>query len=90
MPLRIYPDQRILFIREPSGKAFALHGYGKHTQALLLSSPLLNHLLPCSLLRVQRGCYLWEGTLVEQVEPGQAVPTSDSGLARSKSCPRMK
>jgi hypothetical protein len=46
MPLRICPDQQILFVHEATGYSIALHGAGIDVKGLLMNCPVLNELLP--------------------------------------------
>lgn len=69
MPLHIYPHQRLLFSRSAQGEILALHGSGHETIKLLLQTPILYDLSPMAFPQ-QHGCYIWEGTLVEESECG--------------------
>jgi len=71
MPLCIHPRQRLLFSRSAHGEILSLHGSGDATIRLLLKTPILYDLSPMT-FPYQHGCYLWEGTLVEESEVGQA------------------
>ncbi len=63
MPLRICPNQQILFVRELAGYSIASHGSGTDVKAILIACPVLNHLLPRGALPTVPGSYLWQGTL---------------------------
>jgi len=69
MPLRICPNQQILFVHERTGYSMALHGAGTDVKGLLIACPILNELLPRHELPTNPGTYLWQGTLVEQNDP---------------------
>jgi hypothetical protein len=69
MPLRICPNQQILFVHEVSGYSIALHGAGTDVKAILITCPILNDLLPREALPTVPGPYLWQGTLVEDTDP---------------------
>jgi hypothetical protein len=45
MPLRICPNQQILFVHEIAGYSMALHGAGTDVKGLLIACPILNELL---------------------------------------------
>ena len=68
MPLRICPNQQILFVHEVTGYSIALHGSGTDVKALLIACPVLNDLLPRAALPTVPGPYLWQGTLVEETD----------------------
>lgn len=67
MPLQIYRDQRLLFTRSAHGEILALHGTGEAIVRLLLETPILHDLSPM-IFPFEHGCYVWEGTLVEESE----------------------
>lgn len=67
MPLHIHLHQRLLFSRSATGEVLALHGSGEAVTGLLLKTPILYGLPPMR-FPVQNGCYIWEGTLVEETE----------------------
>jgi hypothetical protein len=69
MPLRICPNQQILFVHEITGYSMALHGAGTDVKGLLIACPILNELLPRHELPTSPGPYLWQGTLVEENDP---------------------
>ena len=69
MPLRICPNQQILFVHEVTGYSMALHGSGTEVKALLIGCPVLNELLPAGALPTLPGTYLWQGTLIEETDP---------------------
>lgn len=69
MPLKICPNQQILFVQETTGYSIALHGAGTDVKALLIGCPFLNELLPRGALPTSPGPYLWQGTLVEESDP---------------------
>ena len=69
MPLKICPNQQILFVLETTGYSMALHGAGTEVKALLISCPVLNDLLPRAALPTLPGTYLWQGTLLEETDP---------------------
>lgn len=69
MPLKICPNQQILFVQETTGYAMALHGAGTDVKGLLMDCPVLNDLLPRGALPTKAGTYLWQGTLVEESDP---------------------
>jgi hypothetical protein len=69
MPLKICPNQQILFVHQASGYALALHGAGTDVKTLLINYPILNELLPRAALPTIPGSYLWQGTLVEEGDP---------------------
>ena len=69
MPLKICPNQQILFVRETTGYSIALHGAGTEVKGLLMNCPVLNDLLPRAALPTKAGTYLWQGTLVEESDP---------------------
>jgi hypothetical protein len=69
MPLRICPNQQILFVHEVTGYSIALHGSGTDVKAILIACPILNDLLPRAALPTVPGPYLWQGTLVEETDP---------------------
>ncbi len=68
MPLRICPNQQILFVHEVTGYSIALHGSGTDVKAILIACPILNDLLPRAALPTVPGPYLWQGTLVEETD----------------------
>jgi hypothetical protein len=67
MPLHIYRHQRLLFSRSANGDMLALHGSGEAIVRVLLESPILYDLSPMT-FPSRHGCYVWEGTLVEESE----------------------
>jgi hypothetical protein len=69
MPLKICPNQQILFVQETTGYSIALHGAGTDVKGLLMNCPVLNDLLPRGALPTKPGPYLWQGTLVEESDP---------------------
>lgn len=69
MPLRICPNQRILFIRDVAGQSIAVHGFGTEVKRTLVICPVLDDLLPRAALPPQACTYLWQGTLVEEKDP---------------------
>lgn len=69
MPLHIYRDQRLLFSRSADGEILALHGSGEAITRLVLKTPILHDLSPMEFPNAH-GCYIWEGTLVEESESG--------------------
>ncbi len=69
MPLKICPNQQILFVLETTGYSIALHGAGTDVKGLLMNCPVLNDLLPRGALPTKPGPYLWQGTLVEESDP---------------------
>ena len=69
MPLRICPNQQILFVHEHTGYSMALHGSGTDVKAILIACPILNDVLPRRTLPIVPGPYLWQGTLVEEADP---------------------
>jgi hypothetical protein len=69
MPLKICPNQQILFVQEMTGYSIALHGAGIDVKRLLIGCPLLNDLFPRGALPVLPGSYLWQGTIVEESDP---------------------
>ncbi|MBA2251544.1 MAG: hypothetical protein H0W13_02385 [Nitrospirales bacterium] len=69
MPLRICPNQQILFVHEHTGYSMALHGSGTEVKSILIACPILNDLLPRRALPTVPGTYLWQGTLVEETDP---------------------
>jgi hypothetical protein len=69
MPLRICPNQQILFVHEITGYSMALHGAGTDVKGLLIACPILNELLLRHELPTSPGPYLWQGTLVEENDP---------------------
>jgi hypothetical protein len=69
MPLKICPNQQILFVHETTGYSMALHGAGTDVKVLLMNCPVLNDLLPRGALPTKPGSYLWQGTLVEESDP---------------------
>ena len=69
MPLKICPNQQILFVQETTGYSIALHGAGTDVKGLLMNCPVLNELLPQGALPTKPGPYLWQGTLVEESDP---------------------
>ena len=69
MPLKICPNQQILFVQETTGYSIALHGAGTDVKGLLMNCPVLNDLLPRETLPTRAGPYLWQGTLVEESDP---------------------
>ena len=69
MPLKICPNQQILFVQETTGYSIALHGAGTDVTGLLVNCPVLNDLLPRGALPTKPGSYLWQGTLVEESDP---------------------
>ncbi len=80
MPLRICPNQQILFVHEHTGHSIALHGSGTEVKAILIACPILNDLLPRWAIPTVPGPYLWQGTLVEETDPesGQVQPVIGS------------
>jgi hypothetical protein len=72
MPLHIYPRQRLLFSRSINGEMLALHGSGEAIVRLLLDTPILYDLSPMT-FPSRHGCYVWEGTLVEESEAHPAA-----------------
>ena len=68
MPLRICPNQQILFVHEVTGYSIALHGSGTDVKTILIACPVLNDLLPRGALPTVPGPYLWQGTLVEETD----------------------
>jgi hypothetical protein len=73
MPLHIYRHQRLLFSRSAHGEMLALHGSGEAIIRLLLDTPILYDLSPMT-FPAEHGCYMWEGTLVEETEAHPAAP----------------
>jgi hypothetical protein len=69
MPLKICPNQQILFVHQATGYSIALHGAGTDVKNLLMNCPVLNKLLPWGALPTIPGFYLWQGTLVEESDP---------------------
>ena len=69
MPLKICPNQQILFVYQATGYSIALHGAGTDVKNLLINCPVLNELLPQGALPTIPGPYLWQGTLVEESDP---------------------
>jgi hypothetical protein len=69
MPIQIHRNQRLLFSRSARGEILALHGSGDAMTRLLLKTPILHDLSPMT-FPDQHGCYIWEGALVEESEPG--------------------
>jgi hypothetical protein len=67
MPLHIHRNQRLLFSRSSAGEVLALHGSGEAVTSLLLKTPILYDLSPMTFPQ-EHGCYIWEGTLVEESE----------------------
>ena len=65
MPLKIYRNQRLLFSRSAHGEMLALHGSGEAITRVLLKTPVLYDLSPMTFPK-RHGCYIWEGTLVEE------------------------
>lgn len=65
MPLQIYRNQRLLFSRSAHGEMLALHGSGEAITRVLLKTPVLYDLPPMTFPK-RHGCYIWEGTLVEE------------------------
>ena len=72
MPLHIYRHQRLLFSRSANGEMLALHGSGEAIIRLLLETPILYDLSPMT-FPYRHGCYVWEGTLVEESEADPAA-----------------
>lgn len=70
MPLRICRNQRILFVREVSGHSIAMHGFGTEVKTILMTCPVLDDLLPRAALPPRPGTYIWQGTLIEERDPG--------------------
>lgn len=73
MPLHIHRHQRLLFSRSAHGEILSLHGSGEAIIRLLLSTPILHDLSPMT-FPAEHGCYVWEGTLVEETEGHPAIP----------------
>src|SRR5688500_2987267 len=69
MPLRMCPNQQIVFVHQATGYSIALHGAGTDVKNLLINCPVLNELLPRDALPTIPGSYLWQGTLVEESDP---------------------
>ena len=69
MPLKICPNQQILFVHQATGYSIALHGAGTDVKNLLINCPVLNELLPQGALPTIPGSYLWQGALVEESDP---------------------
>lgn len=67
MPLHIHRRQRLLFSRSANGEMLALHGSGEAVVRLLLKTPILYDLAPMT-FPSRHGCYVWDGTLVEETE----------------------
>ena len=67
MPLHIYRHQRLLFSRSANGDILALHGSGEAIIRVLLETPILYDLSPMT-FPSRHGCYVWDGTLVEESE----------------------
>jgi hypothetical protein len=55
MPLKICPNQQILFVQETTGYSIALHGAGTDVKGLLMNCPVLNHVLPRGALPTKPG-----------------------------------
>lgn len=72
MPLHIHRHQRLLFSRSANGEMLALHGSGEAVTRLLLETPILYDLSPMTFPQ-HHGCYIWEGTLVEESDAGSAA-----------------
>lgn len=72
MPLHIHRHQRLLFSRSADGDMLALHGSGEAIIRLLLETPILYDLSPMT-FPSRQGCYVWEGTLVEESEADSAA-----------------
>ena len=75
MPLRIHRSQRLLFSRSADGEILALHGSGGAVTRLLLNTPILYDLSPMTFPN-RHGCYIWEGTLVEETEVDADIVTT--------------
>lgn len=58
MPLRIYPNQQVLLVRESTGLSIALHGLGAAVKGLLIVQPILNDWLPTHALPIIPGPYV--------------------------------
>ena len=58
MPLKICPNQQLLFVHQSTGYSIALHGAGTDVKNLLMDCPILNDLLPRGALPSIPGSYL--------------------------------